>query len=137
MYGFARRTPTAVHLRDPTTTPLTHPQEDSIVPRTFSVRQGSPVVRHAAARVACAALAGALVAAPSHAQGPDPRVGLKAGVTDAGVAARGLRLLANAPRTGRFAENDNSDMAFTGHYVIQGNFNGFQVWDIANPAHPV
>ena len=31
----------------------------------------------------------------------------------------------------------NSDLAFSGHSVIQGNFNGFQVWDIADPSHPV
>ena len=29
-----------------------------------------------------------------------------------------------------------SDLAFTGHYAIQGNYNGFQVWDVADPAHP-
>src|ERR1700745_740804 len=30
----------------------------------------------------------------------------------------------------------NSDIAFDGHHVIQGNFHGFQVWDVADPAHP-
>src|SRR5690606_17501195 len=30
----------------------------------------------------------------------------------------------------------NSDLAFTGDYVIQGNYNGFQVWDISNPRSP-
>jgi hypothetical protein len=30
----------------------------------------------------------------------------------------------------------NSDIAFQGHYVIQGSFRGFQVWDVSNPAHP-
>src|SRR4029077_9516071 len=30
----------------------------------------------------------------------------------------------------------NSDMAFTGHYVLQGNFQGFSVWDVADPARP-
>ncbi|MGH6690067.1 MAG: LVIVD repeat-containing protein, partial [Gammaproteobacteria bacterium] len=30
----------------------------------------------------------------------------------------------------------NSDIAFTGNYVIQGNFNGYQVWDISNPSQP-
>jgi hypothetical protein len=78
----------------------------------------------------------ALAAGSVHAQAPDPRVGLKAGMNDAGVATRGMRLLGNAPRTGKFAEADNSDLAFTGHYAIQGNFNGFQVWDLADPAHP-
>ena len=28
----------------------------------------------------------------------------------------------------------NSDLAFTGKYAIQGNYNGYQVWDISNPA---
>ncbi|MFL5384747.1 MAG: LVIVD repeat-containing protein [Longimicrobiaceae bacterium] len=79
----------------------------------------------------------AVTAGSAHAQAPDPRVGLKAGMNDAGIAIRGLRLVASAPRTGRFAEADNSDLAFTGHYAIQGNYNGFQVWDIADPAHPV
>jgi len=26
----------------------------------------------------------------------------------------------------------NSDMSFRGNYVIQGNFNGVQIWDISN-----
>ena len=30
----------------------------------------------------------------------------------------------------------NSDLTFTGPYAIQGSFNGYQVWDISNPAHP-
>jgi hypothetical protein len=30
----------------------------------------------------------------------------------------------------------NSDLAFQGHYVIQGSFRGFQVWDVSDPAHP-
>jgi hypothetical protein len=80
-------------------------------------------------------LALALAAAPARAQ-TDPRVGLKPGATDAGVAALSMRLLSNTPRSGKFAENDNSDLAFTGHYAVQGNFNGFQVWDLADPAHP-
>jgi hypothetical protein len=33
-------------------------------------------------------------------------------------------------------EGINSDLAFTGKYAIQGSFNGYQVWDIANPARP-
>jgi len=90
------------------------------VPRTISVRRSS-VTRRAAVHAACAALAAVLAAAQAHAQAPDPRVGLKAGAADAGEAARGLRLLANSPRTGRFAENDNSDLAFTGHYAAVGN----------------
>ena len=30
----------------------------------------------------------------------------------------------------------NSDLAFTGNYAIQGNYNGYQVWDISNPGKP-
>jgi hypothetical protein len=30
----------------------------------------------------------------------------------------------------------NSDLAFTKQYAIQGNFNGYQVWDISNPRQP-
>ena len=32
----------------------------------------------------------------------------------------------------------NSDMAFgNGKYVYQGNFAGFSIWDVGNPAKPV
>jgi hypothetical protein len=67
----------------------------------------------------------------------DPRVGLRAGMTDAGEAAWNMRLVSNSPSPEGFAGVMNSDIAFTGHYAIQGNFNGFQVWDIADPAKPV
>jgi hypothetical protein len=30
----------------------------------------------------------------------------------------------------------NTDLAFSGDYAIQGNFDGFSVWDIADPAQP-
>jgi hypothetical protein len=30
----------------------------------------------------------------------------------------------------------NSDLAFIGNYAIQGNYSGWQVWDISNPARP-
>ncbi len=67
---------------------------------------------------------------------PDPRVGLRAGMSDAGQALWNLRLVANAPPPAKFAESWNSDITFTGPYAIQGNFNGYQVWDISNPAAP-
>ncbi|MGH9259398.1 MAG: LVIVD repeat-containing protein, partial [Acidimicrobiales bacterium] len=35
-----------------------------------------------------------------------------------------------------FAGITNSDLAFTGKYVIQGNYHGFQVWDASNAAKP-
>jgi hypothetical protein len=75
---------------------------------------------------------------------PDRRVGLRAGWMNAGQAAWNLRLVAAAPKPAQFTDDTNpgafgylnSDLAFTGHYVIQGNFHGLQVWDIAQPAHP-
>ena len=36
----------------------------------------------------------------------------------------------------KFLGVTNSDLAFTGKYAIQGNYNGFQVWDISNPRKP-
>jgi hypothetical protein len=72
------------------------------------------------------------MAAPS----PDPRIGLRAGRTDAGVAAWNMRLVSNSPSPEGFAGVTNSDLAFTGNLVIQGNYNGYQVWDISNPRRP-
>jgi hypothetical protein len=67
---------------------------------------------------------------------PDPRVGLKPGMTDAGVAAGNARLLANVPRPPRFEESINSDIAFLGNYALQGNYNGILVYDISTPSNP-
>src|SRR5258708_33181409 len=76
---------------------------------------------------------------------PDPGVGLRAGWMNAAQAAWNMRLVAAAPKPAQFTNDSdpgdfaflNSDLAFSGHYVIQGNFHGLQVWDIAQPAHPV
>ena len=67
---------------------------------------------------------------------PDPRVGLKAGLRDAAEAAWNLRLVSNTPPPPEFAVEINSDLAFSGRYAIQGNYNGYQVWDISNPSRP-
>ncbi|MCI0434389.1 MAG: hypothetical protein L0271_12235 [Gemmatimonadetes bacterium] len=67
---------------------------------------------------------------------PDPRIGLKPGRADAGAAAWNLRLVSNTPSPEGFYGVTNSDLAFIGKYVFQGNYNGFQVWDITNPARP-
>ncbi|MEP6744622.1 MAG: hypothetical protein ABJB33_03935, partial [Gemmatimonadota bacterium] len=67
---------------------------------------------------------------------PDPRVGLRAGRFDAQQAAWNLRLVSTSPSTGSFDHVTNSDLAFLGKYAIQGNYNGYQVWDISDPAHP-
>jgi LVIVD repeat-containing protein len=71
-------------------------------------------------------------AAPS----PDPRIGLRAGKMDAAEAVWNLRVLSKTPPSEQFADETNSDLAFTGHYAIQGSYNGYQVWDITNPSHP-
>jgi hypothetical protein len=73
-----------------------------------------------------------LVTAPS----PDPRVGLKAGLQDAGQAIWNLRLVSHVQSPDGFAGITNSDLAFYKQNVIQGNYNGFQIWDISNPAAP-
>jgi hypothetical protein len=67
---------------------------------------------------------------------PDPRVGLKAGMWDAGEAAWNMRLVSNTHPSEQFAGQTNSDLAFIGPYVMQGSYNGFQIWDIGNPSHP-
>ena len=67
---------------------------------------------------------------------PDPRVGLRGGLSDAATASWNMRLLSNAPPSEKFAGETSSDLAFTGHYAIQGSYNGYQVWDITNPLKP-
>jgi hypothetical protein len=67
---------------------------------------------------------------------PDPRVGLKAGKMDAQEASWNLRKLSSTPPSEQFVDVTNSDLAFTGNYAIQGNYNGWQVWDISNPRQP-
>ena len=75
---------------------------------------------------------GGSVSSPS----PDPRVGLRAGQMDAAEATSGLRVVSKSPPTGQFLGSTNSDLAFIGNYAIQGNYNGFQVWDISDPSRP-
>lgn len=74
----------------------------------------------------------------------DPRIGLGAGWLDAESAISGLELLAAIPRPdgffnpttpadGRF---NNTDLAFSGDLLVQGNYNGFQLFNISEPANP-
>lgn len=75
---------------------------------------------------------------------PDPRVGLKTGYKDAGEAIWNFRHVSLTPPSEKFTSPTGpgdqrfwqSDLGFTGKYVAQGNFSGFQVWDISNPAKP-
>ncbi len=76
------------------------------------------------------------VARPGGAPAADPRVGLRAGLMDAEEAIWNLRHVSLTPPAADFIGVTNSDLAFTGNYVIQGNYNGYQVWDISDPARP-
>ena len=109
--------------------------------------------------------AGQTTAAPTvyvnpRAGADDPRIGLKAGMADAGEVAFGLERLATlakpavfdppppppppesaagAPEAGpRFAGNGltyaSSDLAFGGKHLFVGNFYGINFYDISNPA---
>jgi hypothetical protein len=81
---------------------------------------------------------------PSAQVAGDPRVGLRAGLTDAGEAILNMRHVSHRPRPTGFynpqAPGDlnfgNTDLAFRGNDLIVGNFSGFQVWDITDPANP-
>jgi len=68
---------------------------------------------------------------------PDPRIGLRAGNMDAAEAVSNLKILSKTAPPEKFVGSTNSDLAFTGNYAIQGNYNGFQVWDISIPSRPV
>jgi hypothetical protein len=102
-----------------------------------------PYPRHRALRVAAAlsALVGlAACSAPKPKTAPtpdaDPRNTLKAGLFDAQEYQSNLKVVAKAVSPKGFLGITNSDLAFTGHYVIQGNYNGPVVWDISNPSKP-
>jgi hypothetical protein len=85
---------------------------------------------------------------------PDPRVGLSPGLWDAGQAAWNMRLISATPPSEKslgtssngkpihWGDPDSripthSDLAFFGKYAIQGNYNGFEIFDISNPLKPV
>ncbi len=67
---------------------------------------------------------------------PDPRVGLKAGLMNAEEATWNLRVVSRTPPSEQFLGVTNSDLAFLGSYAIQGSYNGYQVWDIADLRKP-
>ncbi|HEX8374317.1 MAG TPA: hypothetical protein VF606_03975, partial [Geminicoccaceae bacterium] len=93
-------------------------------------------VRRTAASLLALSLTLGLASAAAAQPNPDPRVGLRAGLRDAAEAAWNLRRISTMPPTERFVESTSSDLAFIGNYAIQGNYNGWQIWDISNPRQP-
>ncbi len=92
----------------------------------------------AAALASMLALAACATKAPTTVPTPasDPRNTLKAGLFDAAEATSNLKVVAKAVSPQGFLGATNSDLAFTGNYVIQGNYNGPVVWDITDPTQP-
>ena len=79
--------------------------------------------------------------AQTYPTGNDARNGLKAGLLDAGSAISGMRVVSFTRKPVEFDTLSgltfvNSDLAFGGNYIYQGNFAGFSIWDISNPAKP-
>jgi hypothetical protein len=103
---------------------------------------------HSARRILTLTLATTIAArvvpmlhAQTYPTGNDPRNGLKAGIFDAGEAAQGMRLVSFSRKPAEFDSVRglnfiNSDLAFRDHYVYQGNFAGFTIWDVKDPAKP-
>src|SRR6185436_7615096 len=100
------------------------------------IARRAAVVAAALMSAACAGSTSSSASSASMSPMPDPRVGLKAGMYDAGQALWNLRLVSTTRPSKDFEGVTNSDIAFVGNYVIQGNYNGYQVWDVGNPAQP-
>ena len=101
-------------------------------PRTSALRTVA-LVAGIASLAACSSNKPNTAATPKS----DPRVGLKAGQFNAAEAKWNLNVVAEAKPSEKFVGSTNSDLAFTGKYAIQGNYNGFQVWDISTPSRPL
>ncbi len=75
---------------------------------------------------------------------PDPRIGLGPGWLDAQTAISNLEHLSHVDKPPGFVNPANpgdfgfvtSDLAFHGNYAFMGNFNGFNIFDVSNPAAP-
>jgi len=79
----------------------------------------------------------------SRAAATDPRVNLAPGLYDAGEAAWGMERIASLPKPPGFASGPgalpdwgsmNTDIAFSGSHLFVGNYDGINIYDIANPA---
>jgi len=103
------------------------------------------VAKNTVRRLSAVLLSVAAVAVAGEASAQqDPRVGLKAGWTDAGVAAKNIELVSNVSRPAGFFNPQslgdillaNSDLAFRGNDLFLGNFHGIQIYDISDPRNP-
>jgi hypothetical protein len=91
-----------------------------------------------------ASLSTAATAAAQQSGAADPRIGLKPGWMDAGVAARNMELAGSIGRAEGFYDPAqlgsillaNSDLAFAGDHLFLGNFHGFNIYDISDPTKP-
>jgi hypothetical protein len=91
---------------------------------------------HHLSRSLALALISTVVGASTLSAQADPRVGLRAGLFDAAEAVSNLRVLSATRPSQKFLGSTNSDLAFNGHFVIQGSYNGYQIWDLSDPSHP-
>lgn len=72
----------------------------------------------------------------------DPRVGLKAGLDDAGQVAKGVELVSHLNKPDSFQDAAggfsfmNSDLAFQGPHLLLGSFNGFNFYNVEDPKKP-
>ena len=93
--------------------------------------------------VLAVAVLAATMAPLSASAADDPRVGLAPGYFPWTEASSNIELLDNDPRVAPFDAPPgnfgfvNSDLAFTGNHAIVGSFNGFQMYDVSDPADPV
>jgi hypothetical protein len=99
-----------------------------------------PNVRSVLALVACIAIP-SIIAAQTYPNPRDPRSLLKPGRLDGETAASGMRLVSFSQKAAEFDTARgltfiNSDLAFKDKYVYQGNFAGFTIWDVSDPAKP-
>jgi hypothetical protein len=100
--------------------------------------------RRRLAAAAAATLVGlAIVPTAASGQEGDPREGLAPGYFPWTAASSNIELLDNDPRVAPFDAPPgnfgfvNSDLALTGDNAVVGSFNGFQVYDLTEPANPV
>jgi hypothetical protein len=103
---------------------------------THSALRAAALASALAALAACAPKQPKTAPTPAVNPAADPRNNLKAGLFDAEKALSNMKLVAEARSPRGFEQSWNSDLAFTGNYVIQGNYNGPVVWDISNPSKP-